>query len=966
MKKLSLYSSAVAAVLFVSLISAPAQSPLSAPNTVVTKSMILDSWSTERETLTFVTNLQTGEVSTRVGKYTELANGLNYRDAAGNWQPAREEFVRVPGGFLAPYGVHTVFLADNLNREGSVDHTATDARFRIAPLALAYFDPVTGQQLTLAHLQDCFAQQVSSNVIAYPNAFREISATVRYVYRKGEFHQDVLLHESPPNPRDLGLSERSRLQMITVFSADTPNPREVTRRIRQEEDPLVRQAMVEPDFEDDILFFGEATIMSEGKAFSLGLDAETEATLPVGKRLDWINGRPVLFEEVEFSALEPLLRQLPKAAAIAPLDAPGFGDIAGLGTRDLPARRAGSLVDEGIQLASRAVPTKAVVLDYVTLTSTATSFSATAGTTYYISSSYGVGPGSATFVANTFFKFAVNAYFYMYGTISFPSSGAAPIFTSKDDNLYGEPTGTGNPTFSAGQAVWVYYVTANVTIQNAHFRWAKRAVQLDADPGVSVTHTISNCKFEQSDIGIFVNLPSGSATLSSSTNCGVVTPTYTYSGTRSGSLSPNCGDTQFAWSNLQHETAVTIDPSNPSRVAMFASHFQDGQNPTVGILQVTSADGGKTWPSKRLIATGSDNLPQGRNDQQAAFDQFGNLFLVYNDYNNPNQIRIGLSTDAGATWNLLTTFSGTTLDRPVVATGPADDISGNGSVWVLYVNGDHLTLAGALVTGLGTVGTWSSYTPGCSTAPTGGIPPVGTGLAVGPAGKVVMGYETRTESGPGDRKIFINVDTDGLGSSQPTSGCTFSVQVNMKWLHEIPAQSSRKIGRVPVLAWDRWASSSYWNRIYLAYTDTKTTSDIDKDTDIYVKYSDNDGASWTTKQVNTTSTQSQFFAGLAVDQTTSRVAVSWYDCRNDADNKATQFFAAVSTDGFSTAQPRNFQLNPTGSNVTTNTCVNADVNYGDYTGLAFHGGYFFPVWASYTDSNGSAICADIHTCKVAW
>jgi hypothetical protein len=133
-----------------------------------------------------------------------------------------------------------------------------------------------------------------------------------------------------------------------------------------------------------------------------------------------------------------------------------------------------------------------------------------------------------------------------------------------------------------------------------------------------------------------------------------------------------------------------------------------------------------------------------------------------------------------------------------------------------------------------------------------------------------------------------------------------------------------------------------------------------------VKYSDNDGASWTTKQVNTTSTQSQFFAGLAVDQTTSRVAVSWYDCRNDADNKATQFFAAVSTDGFSTAQPRNFQLNPTGSNVTTNTCVNADVNYGDYTGLAFHGGYFFPVWASYTDSNGSAICADIHTCKVAW
>ena len=97
-----------------------------------------------------------------------------------------------------------------------------------------------------------------------------------------------------------------------------------------------------------------------------------------------------------------------------------------------------------------------------------------------------------------------------------------------------------------------------------------------------------------------------------------------------------------------------------------------------------------------------------------------------------------------------------------------------------------------------------------------------------------------------------------------------------------------------------------------------------------MRYSDNDGASWTQVQVNAASTQSQFFAGLAVDQTTSRVAVSWYDCRNDAGNKLTQFFAAVSTDGFSTAQPRNIQLNPTASDGTFSVqCASSVVNYGD-------------------------------------
>jgi hypothetical protein len=39
-------------------------------------------------------------------------------------------------------------------------------------------------------------------------------------------------------------------------------------------------------------------------------------------------------------------------------------------------------------------------------------------------------------------------------------------------------------------------------------------------------------------------------------------------------------------------------------------------------------------------------------------------------------------------------------------------------------------------------------------------------------------------------------------------------------------------------------------------------------------------------------------------------------------------------------------------------------DYGDYSGLAFHGGYFFPSWCSYGNTTES--CGEVHTCRIAW
>lgn len=138
--------------------------------------------------------------------------------------------------------------------------------------------------------------------------------------------------------------------------------------------------------------------------------------------------------------------------------------------------------------------------------------------------------------------------------------------------------------------------------------------------------------------------------------------------------------------------------------------------------------------------------------------------------------------------------------------------------------------------------------------------------------------------------------------------------------------------------------------------------------DIYVMIWDDDiGCDLvTTAHVITTRRQPvSFFPGIAMDQTSGRVAVSWYDCRNDKSLTNTQFFTAVSTDGFP-SRPRNFQLEATSSYSHQSSCTydaNA-LNYGDYSGLAFHGGYFFPTWCSY--GNVTDYCGDVHTCRIAW
>jgi hypothetical protein len=911
-----------------------------------------------------------GVVSLRTNQFTLLENHLNYVDN-GQWKPSEDLIEAFPDGEVARRGPNKAIFSPDLATDAVFDIMTFDGkRLRGGVRAIQLTDVASGKNLVIGTVKKSVpGQLLPPNQLLFADAFDGgIHADVLYIWKHNAFCQDVILKSRPNFPAALD-PVTTRLEVVSEF-VDPPEAAVDQQTVKVVGGPdLVDDAVIRLGTLSVIL--GRASLVDGQNAVSLGTLNPADGDVPVLKRWQRINdGRVFLIESVGWTELQDQLKQLPAQAGSGSLKAEV--QLA----RSWPDRPASTKKREPVQIASAPYSPNGCVFDFFIIPDQGTP--TTLGPqTYYIKTSYYSG-SAVTIGAGCVVKYKNNANMTLYGTVSFPTYGVMPIFTSRNDDINGdkiqnvtnEPDSDGDPTkHQAAKAVWIYYLNFGTTIRNSIIRWAQRGVQLDANSGVNVTHTISGCKFEHDAIGVYENLPSGSVSFATVTNCDVAT-TRSGSGGYSGWPISDCGATNFPLSDLEHESTVAVNPSNPSQVAIFAATLRGFG---YGLLEVASLDGGKTWGyGPVFIATGPPGLPEALADVQAAYDAVGNLFLCYTTPNNAS-IELAKSRDGGLTWTHVQTFIGSGsppfVDRPIIATGPGGNY-GTSSVWIMYIDGNaegHLTVAGAPVGSDGNLTSgFISYTPGDSTV-VGHLSPVGTGLAVGPTGKVLMAYESRYEPILAKRQIFINVDADGLGPTQPTLSSAAQFQVFMDSFHNIPAMPNHTVSRVPIVAWDRNPNSSHSNRKYLAFADTLTAETWQTNLDIYVRWSDDDSgatATWSSPvRINDDSTlNSQFLPGIAVDQTSGRVAVSWYDCRNDNQNRLSWFFAAVSTD-FATPPPRNCQLSITGSfPIQANCPCCAWQNYGDYSGLAFHGGYVFPSWCSFANDS----CGDVNSARVAW
>jgi hypothetical protein len=130
--------------------------------------------------------------------------------------------------------------------------------------------------------------------------------------------------------------------------------------------------------------------------------------------------------------------------------------------------------------------------------------------------------------------------------------------------------------------------------------------------------------------------------------------------------------------------------------------------------------------------------------------------------------------------------------------------------------------------------------------------------------------------------------------------------------------------------------------------------------DIEVRHSDDDGATWSgpTRVNDDHTVNSQFLPKISLDQTSGEIAVVWYDARNDLGtggsgdtdgipNNDAQFWGAFSSDGVA------FTPNIRISEGTSNSHDSGNgIDYGDYTGLSFHGGLAHPAWSDNSNSTG--------------
>ena len=397
----------------------------------------------------------------------------------------------------------------------------------------------------------------------------------------------------------------------------------------------------------------------------------------------------------------------------------------------------------------------------------------------------------------------------------------------------------------------------------------------------------------------------------------------------------------------QAESFVNVNPTNPNNLVATSNTNSNS------IFRAYSTDAGATW-TRGTIATGVACC-----DGQAAWDTFGNLFLVYINAS-VNQINVILSTDGGVTFSAPVTAGTGSVDQPSIAVG-------NGSVWVDWNLSGNMVARGAPVTGLGVWGPFNAQQAIPSATGSFG------GIAVGPGpggGKVIVTYQNPT-GGQGPATIYVNVDADGLGAGGFGARVTVSA-TNVGGFDFIPAQSHRSIDAEAGVVWDA-TGGPFNNRIYLVYTDE--TVNENNDTEILVRTSTDDGATWSAPvRVNDdATTRSQFLPYITLDRLSGAVAVGFHDARNDTGvpgvggtnnipNDDAEYYGTFSTDGGVTWAP-NVRLSGGFSNATAS---GNGIDFGDYVGQDVRAGKFYTLWADNancdgTNPNGTLSAFDLYT-----
>lgn len=432
--------------------------------------------------------LPDGTVVPHVHRVTELATGLNYKNAQGEWLDSKEEIqILAEGGAAATNGAHQVYFPVDIYSGAIKLVTPEGLILQGHPIGLSYDDGE--KSVLIAEVTNSVGAIVGANQVIYSEAFtgNGIKADVRYTYRRGGLEQDIILETQPPTPESLGLNpETARLQVLTEFF-DAPEPTVENRTL---------PASAGVDLQDEALGFGIMK-MVPGRAFLAGGEAGTDdENVWVTKRWIETDGRQILVEEVPVDVLADRLATLPVSAKVEVKT----HVLMASHKLALPAKHFARLNDGGqhMLVAKNATRDKGLILDYNIINANVTDYTFQGDTTYYITGGTWF-YGTTTIEGGAVLKYANtnNATVLITGPFQCETAPYRPaIFTSKDDNSVGDaiPGSTGSPVTqlnSLGLQYYTYYYTNSgpLMAHDLQMRYINTGIQIN---NFSTTNVVTN------------------------------------------------------------------------------------------------------------------------------------------------------------------------------------------------------------------------------------------------------------------------------------------------------------------------------------------------------------------------------------------------------------------------------------------------------------------------------------------
>lgn len=370
-------------------------------------------------------------------------------------------------------------------------------------------------------------------------------------------------------------------------------------------------------------------------------------------------------------------------------------------------------------------------------------------------------------------------------------------------------------------------------------------------------------------------------------------------------------------SGAQSETSVAVNPTNTNDI------LESVNDLTTTAAVYESQDGGKTFTKTNFAPSGFCY------DTWLGFNTNGDAFVSYECSDQRIAYR-----KAGTNQWMETIFSsglvGTNPDRDMVAIDTNSSSPYFGSAYIGYDDNGNNNTPYVLYSRDG-FGQWKRSAPLYS-----GNPTIGVNVSTGSDGSVNAAWEDFS-----GKKLWFARSTDG-GATFGKAVVVTNYRMNTTGFFVfIPPQNVRGILPFPMTA-TAPEGSPQAGRIYISYTDNDP---VNSNTNIYVRYSDNGGATWSAEsKVNDDTTNAYHFHHQLAIMPDGIVGVTFYDTRRDPNNRKTDRYFAYSLNGGKTWRP-NVRLTTAQSDETTG---NFDGNqYGDYQGIyAYDNGFFF----SWTDS----------------